>query len=187
MSEVAAIGATTAPPAAASPDLFGGLGPDAFLKLLVTQMRYQNPLSPSDPTAMMGQLASYAQVEALQNLQKGQAASATLTEAKLASDLVGSYVDAADATGTTVAGTVVAARFTADGPVLVLDNGAELTLSAITRVGTGVAPPLPATDPPAADPIPAVTDPPAAGPTPADPTPTDPAPTDPTTNGTTPP
>jgi len=167
VSEVTAIGASAPAPAptAAPPDIFGGLGPDAFLHLLVTQMRYQNPLSPSDPTAMMGQLASYAQVEALQNLQKGQAASTTLTEAKLAADLVGQYIDAADGTGTTVAGTVIAARFTADGPVLVLDNGAELTLSAITRVGTGVAPPLPAAtpsepplDPPAADPT-AITDP----------------------------
>jgi flagellar basal-body rod modification protein FlgD len=170
MTDVSALGgsnpAVTTP--AATPDIFGGMGPDAFLQLLVTQMRYQNPLSPSDPTAMMGQLASYAQVEALQNLQKGQAASATLTEAKLATDLVGSYVDAADATGTTVSGTVVAARFTADGPVLVLDNGGELTLSAITRVAGAPAPPPalaptvtdPSADPAAVTPTPTPTDPP---------------------------
>jgi flagellar basal-body rod modification protein FlgD len=169
MTDVSAVGGSTPAPSQAAPDIFGGLGPDAFLKLLVTQMRYQNPLSPSDPTAMMGQLASYAQVESLQNLQKGQAASATLTEAKLASDLVGRFVDAADAAGTTVSGTVVAARFTADGPVLVLDNGGELTLSAITRVGTSPAPPTPPapapapqvpppSDPP--EPTTAVTDPP---------------------------
>jgi flagellar basal-body rod modification protein FlgD len=156
MTDVSAVSGSTPTANQAAPDIFGGMGPDAFLKLLVTQMRYQNPLSPSDPTAMMGQLASYAQVESLQNLQKGQAASATLTEAKLASDLVGRYVDAADDAGTTVSGTVIAARFTADGPVLVLDNGGELTLSAITRVGTSPVPP--AADPP--EPTTAVTDPP---------------------------
>ena len=165
MTDVSAIGASTPTTAAeATPDIFGGMGPDAFLQLLVTQMRYQNPLSPSDPTAMMGQLASYAQVESLQNLQKGQAASATLTEAKLATDLVGSYVDAADSTGTTVSGTVVAARFTADGPVLVLDNGGELTLSAITRVGSAPAPPAPLVPPPADAPADAPTDPSTAAP-----------------------
>jgi flagellar basal-body rod modification protein FlgD len=172
MTDVSALGGTAPPTTAqATPDIFCGMGPDAFLQLLVTQMRYQNPLSPSDPTAMMGQLASYAQVEALQSLQRGQAAGATLTEAKLATDLVGSYVDAADATGTTVSGTVVAARFTADGPVLVLDNGGELTLSAITRVGTSPAPPTTAAPPPTAAP-------PATAP-PTEPT-TDPA-TDPAT------
>lgn len=169
MTDVAGLGATstaTVTTAAERPDLFGGMGPDAFLHLLVTQMRYQNPLSPSDPTAMMGQLASYAQVEALQNLQRGQAASATLTEAKLATDLVGSYVDAADGTGLTVSGTVVAARFTADGPVLVLDNGGELTLSAITRVGTAAAPlpPLDTTAPGSPD-DPSGPDAPATDPT----------------------
>jgi flagellar basal-body rod modification protein FlgD len=140
MTDVAAIGGAVATDTQGSKDIFNGLGPDAFLQLLVTQMRYQNPLSPSDPTAMMGQLASYAQVESLQNLQKGQAATATLTEAKLATDMVGKYVDAADASGTTASGLVVAARFTTDGPVLVLDNGGELTLSAITRVATGSTP-----------------------------------------------
>jgi len=181
MTDVAGLGATSAATvttAAERPDIFGGMGPDAFLQLLVTQMRYQNPLSPSDPTAMMGQLASYAQVEALQNLQRGQAASATLTEAKLATDMVGAYVDAADGTGVTVSGTVVAARFTADGPVLVLDNGGELTLSAITRVGTAASP-LP---PLAADPAPSATPPPVTEPTNTDPVTTDPTTPDPTTS-----
>lgn len=154
MTDVAGIGTTRATTATASgsTDIFGGMGPEAFLQLLVTQMRYQNPLSPSDPTAMMGQIASYAQVEALQALRQGQAATATLTEAKLATDMVGSYVDAADATGTTVSGAVVAARFTADGPVLVLDNGGELTLSAITRVASLPQAPLPVTTPTSTEP-----------------------------------
>ena len=46
-------------------NVFGSLDPQAFLKLLVAQIKYQNPMSPSDPTAMMGQIATYAQVEAL--------------------------------------------------------------------------------------------------------------------------
>ncbi len=133
MSSVSAIGTTPATTAPAN-DIFGGLGADAFMQLLVAQLRYQNPLSPSDPTAMMGQIASYAQVEALQKLQAGQAVDATLSEARLATDMVGSFVEAADATGAEIAGTVVAARFTPAGPVLVLDNGGELTLSAVTRI-----------------------------------------------------
>lgn len=158
MTDVAGIGATQQAQTQnkSSADVFGDMGSEAFLKLLVTQMRYQNPMSPSDPSAMMGQIASYAQVEALQSLRQGQAATATLTEARMATDMIGSVVDAADATGTTVSGTVVAARFTADGPVLVLDNGGEMTLSAITRVAHSVQAPLPATTPtiPTTDPDP---------------------------------
>ncbi|MGZ4740932.1 MAG: flagellar hook capping FlgD N-terminal domain-containing protein [Ilumatobacteraceae bacterium] len=150
---MAAIGGITAAnPATATsskPDIFSGMGPDAFLKLLVAQMRYQNPMSPSDPTAMMGQLAQYAQVEALTKVQQGQAVDQSLSEARMATDLVGKAVTASDGK-TTESGKVLSARFTATGPVLVLDTGAEVTLSAVTQVDMPVAAPTASPVPPAA-------------------------------------
>lgn len=44
------------------------LGKDAFLQLLVTQMRYQDPLNPSSDTEFVAQLATFSQLEQLQNL-----------------------------------------------------------------------------------------------------------------------
>lgn len=44
------------------------LGKDSFLKLLVTQMQYQDPLNPSSNTEYVAQLATYSQLEELQNL-----------------------------------------------------------------------------------------------------------------------
>lgn len=44
------------------------LGKDAFLKLLVTQMQYQDPLNPSSNTEYVAQLATYSQLEELKNL-----------------------------------------------------------------------------------------------------------------------
>ena len=139
---MAAIGGvqTTSPATATSPaaDIFSGMGPDAFLKLLVAQIRYQNPMSPSDPTAMMGQIAQYAQVEALTKLQQGQGVDQSLSEARMATDLVGKVVTASDGK-ITETGKVLSARFTATGPVLVLDSGSEVTLSAVTQVDQVVA------------------------------------------------
>jgi flagellar basal-body rod modification protein FlgD len=131
------------------PDIFSGMGPDAFLKLLVAQMRYQNPMSPSDPSAMMGQPAQYAQVEALTKVQQGQAVDQSLSEARMATDLVGKVVTASDG-ATTESGKVLSARFTATGPVLVLDTGSEVTLSAVTQVDMPVAAPASTPIPPAA-------------------------------------
>lgn len=55
-----------------------GLDKQAFLQLLVAEMQYQDPLEPSSNTDYIAQLATFTQVEEMQNmgdtLQKGQAA-----------------------------------------------------------------------------------------------------------------
>lgn len=44
------------------------LGKDEFLQLLVTQMKYQDPLSPTDNTQMVAQLAQFSALEQMQNV-----------------------------------------------------------------------------------------------------------------------
>lgn len=44
------------------------LGKDAFLQLLVCQMKNQDPLNPSSDTEFVSQLATFSQLEQLQNL-----------------------------------------------------------------------------------------------------------------------
>lgn len=45
------------------------LGKDEFLKLLMTQMKYQDPLSPMEGTEYAAQLAQFSSVEQLSNMQ----------------------------------------------------------------------------------------------------------------------
>jgi len=49
---------------------------DMFTKLLVAQIRNQDPLAPSDPSEFVNQLSQLSQTEALQNLTSTTAASA---------------------------------------------------------------------------------------------------------------
>ena len=44
------------------------LGKDEFLKLLVTQMQYQDPMEPMDNSQMIAQLAQFSALEAMNNL-----------------------------------------------------------------------------------------------------------------------
>lgn len=61
------------------------LDKDAFLQLLVAQMKYQDPLQPTSNTEYISQLATFSELEEMQNLNSGM----TLQRA---SALVGQYV-----------------------------------------------------------------------------------------------
>lgn len=79
------------------------LGKDAFLQLLVCQMQNQDPLNPSTDTEFVSQLATFSQLEQLQNLSAN-------TEKSQAFSLVGKEVvlTSTDSNGKTqyVSGTV---------------------------------------------------------------------------------
>lgn len=62
------------------------LGKDAFLQLLVTQMKYQDPLNPNTDTEFVAQLATFSQLEQLQNL--GQTSTNTQAFSLVGKDVV---------------------------------------------------------------------------------------------------
>ena len=47
------------------------LGKDAFLQLLVTQLRYQDPLEPQDNSQFIAQLAQFSALEQMTNVSSG--------------------------------------------------------------------------------------------------------------------
>lgn len=71
------------------------LGKDAFLQLLVTQMKNQNPLEPQDNGEFVAQLAQFSSLESMQNLTSTVDSIATIyksSQALQASSLVGRSV-----------------------------------------------------------------------------------------------
>lgn len=93
-------GAQTHPTSLGSPTTEGtpsALDAQAFMRLLVAQIRHQDPLQPMDTTAMMGQLTQLAQVERLvaidDHLSGLSVATASVANAQ-AADLVGRTVEA---------------------------------------------------------------------------------------------
>ena len=69
---------------------------EAFLQLLVAQMKYQDPLQPTSNTEYISQYAQFSQVESLQNMSSGM-------DLQRASGMVGQtvYVKATAASGET--------------------------------------------------------------------------------------
>lgn len=76
---------------------------DSFLKLLITQMQHQDPLSPMDNTQLLAQMAQFSSLEQMQNLNASFETNLLLTQAlnnSAAAGLIGRHVRAS---GDTVA------------------------------------------------------------------------------------
>jgi flagellar basal-body rod modification protein FlgD len=109
----AAPGAVTAPRSSG----VGALDSDAFLRLMVAQLKYQNPMQPSDPSAFMQQTAAFTQVETLQKIAATQQQLKGLDEVVLATTMVGQQVTA-DTDRGQVSGVVSGVTFTDQGALL---------------------------------------------------------------------
>jgi flagellar basal-body rod modification protein FlgD len=109
------------------------LDSDAFLKLLVAQLKYQDPSKPTDSTEMMAQSAQFTMVQRLEDMAKSTASTLNLEQGMAASNLVGKSVSWLDTDGTTRTGTVSSASFGGGA-------GAEPVLKVSTGAGTGTAP-----------------------------------------------
>ena len=128
--EPGAGGAASAPPNNA-------LGKDAFLKLLVAQLRYQDPMNPSDPQQFIAQTAQFTQVEKLEEIATQNSANIRTQGLSTASALIGRTIRYQDATGAVASGTVTGAQLDADGVRLKLGT-ATADLEAVIEIGAAV-------------------------------------------------
>lgn len=96
---------------AAPPKDKTSLDKDAFLKLLVAQLKYQDPSSPVDSSQFMAQTAQFTQVEKLEQMAQDSTAALSLQQGLAASSLVGKSVSWVDADGVSHEGTAESATF----------------------------------------------------------------------------
>ena len=98
-------------------------GKDAFMKLLVEQLRNQAPDSSSDPNAFINQMTQFSVLEQLQNQSTAQSQ-------QQAAALIGHTVKYLDAKGATVEGLVEAVDYGSNGV-------ARLTVAGQTGIEPG--------------------------------------------------
>jgi flagellar basal-body rod modification protein FlgD len=138
---------------AVSPSLFGAptatasptatADKDMFLNLLVAQMRYQDPLNPTDSGQFLAQSAQFTALEKMQAVADQTAMLLSSQMAFGATGLVGRDVTWTDAaTGTTSSGVVSGVTFSAEGPLLDV-GGKQVPLALVATVtssASGTAP-----------------------------------------------
>lgn len=98
---------------------------NAFLQLLIAQMRNQDPTQPMESTEYIAQLAAFSNVEqAVQANAKLDSIMSALSLSQ-ADGIIGRTITSADGE---ITGQVTALRIIAGGAVAVLDNGREVAL-----------------------------------------------------------
>jgi flagellar basal-body rod modification protein FlgD len=106
----------------------------SFLKLLVAQMKNQDPTNPMDSTQYMAQLASFSQVE--QSVQMNAKLDQMLQSSTLeqAASIIGRTITSADGATT---GKVAEVRLISNGIVAVLEGGKEITVGPGVTISPG--------------------------------------------------
>jgi flagellar basal-body rod modification protein FlgD len=106
---------------------------DMFLKLMVAQLKNQDPMNPTDSSQFLAQTAQFTSLEKLDAVASQTAQALTAQMAFGASGLVGRTVTYTGADGAELTGTVGSVRFTATGPMLGVGD-AEVDLNSVTKV-----------------------------------------------------
>src|SRR3954466_13842837 len=119
---------------------------DMFLKLLVAQMKYQDPSNPASSSELMAQNATFTQVEKLEEIATQNASLLALQRSSSAGALVGRTVSYTDGTGAKQTGLVTAVRLgndTTEATAIV--GGVSVAMGRITEVASTTASTTPST------------------------------------------
>ena len=118
---------------------------DMFLQLLVAQMKYQDPMNPTDSAEFLAQSAQFTALEKMQDVADQTAALLSAQISFGAAGMVGKNVTYVTEDGGTASGVVGSVTYSADGPRLMVGDQA-VTLGQISAISADPVP-SPAPDP----------------------------------------
>lgn len=118
-----------ASPAQSATNAFG-LGFDALLKIILTQLTYQDPLKPMDNFQFVSQLAQFSQVQQGQTANERLQAMTAMQATSQATGLLGKRVDIA-AGSATLSGMVTAIALSSGTPSITIETDDKRTIAGL--------------------------------------------------------
>ena len=113
---------------------------NTFLQLLVAQLKYQDPMNPTDPTQFMSQTAQMSEAANMASLIQSEQSLLSDMGTLASTSMIGKQVTAKLADGSTVSGVVSSVGIEASGPVLNVGKS-SVPLGSVTSVTDPSAPP----------------------------------------------
>jgi flagellar basal-body rod modification protein FlgD len=111
-----------------------GLDKDAFLKILVAQLKNQNPSEPGDSQQYVQQMTQYSILEQLANLNTSARKQSDDAATDKAVGLIGRTVSWLGAGGTQLSGIVDKVELTDDGPTLTVGGHTGISPAELVEV-----------------------------------------------------
>lgn len=127
------IASASAPPPAPPENPNSTLDKDAFLKLLVAQLKYQDPTAPTDVSQMMQQTSSLSMVERLDQIASGIDTLVAGSPLSSAASMLGREVSFDIGLSTPITATVDSVKLV-DGAVVLSAGGHEVPIDALVEV-----------------------------------------------------
>lgn len=112
----------------------GTLGKDDFLKLLVGQLQHQDPMSPSDDQAWIGQMAQFSQLEQVTNTAETTTKIVDALNLNGTLGLIGRNVTYLDEAGAAHTGAVQTVDMAGGIASLTVDGVAGIDAASVTQV-----------------------------------------------------
>ena len=118
-----------------------GLSFESLLKIVLTQLTYQDPLKPMDNFEFVSQLAQFSQIQQTQDMSESLKLLVSAQSTSQAATLLGKMVDI-PMSGVTLSGEVTAISFIDGAPRLTIRTAnnqtiSDLSLSAVTQIREG--------------------------------------------------
>jgi flagellar basal-body rod modification protein FlgD len=110
------------------------MGEDDFLQLLVTQMKDQDPLQPTDNTQFVAQLAQFSSLEQETQINTATGKQLAADQLSQAIGLIGHTVSYLDSQGQAQSGAVTGVAVTSSGATLTLGSVSGIDPSTVTQI-----------------------------------------------------
>lgn len=133
MSAISGIGGTTTN-AGASSGAFGNLKSEDFIKVMLSELRNQDPFDPQDSSKLLEQLSSLRNIESQLSLQQQLESLVMQNEVSSAGGLIGKLVAGLDDRNNRTVGLVTSVRVENGRAVLELDTGKSLSMDRVTQI-----------------------------------------------------
>jgi flagellar basal-body rod modification protein FlgD len=104
------------------------MGLQDFLKILLTQLQYQDPLKPMDNQQFMAQMAQFTSLEQTQQLNEKMTTLISNQAALQSIGLIGRNVDFLSSSGTTLQGQVTSLALSDDSPKITVSQAGGIVL-----------------------------------------------------------